>query len=464
MLKTLSQRFLILFLLLGLILVPRLAAGILDLRQANHLDLAGDYAAAAALYASAAGRLPWQPFLWEKAGAAAMNAGDPQGTIKFLNQAAARNALSQGGWLSLGKAYRQAGNLPSAVNAWKHALPLAEAYRSLAEDERKVGDFSAALDGWRASLLQQPGDASAHYQLGLLLMTAAPQEALPELMQAAKLDPALDASVQDMRAALNAGLLSDDRAYQLLISGRALGAAGDWDLAAEAFHNAVAARPDYADAWGWLSEAKQQQGQDGSTEMERALAINPNSALLQSLYGLYLERQKQPKKALEAFQKAVALEPGDPGWEMALAGAYEQTGDLVAALEHYQHAVALSPGQATAWQALAEFSLRNSADLVGTGLPAVRRLVELSKDDWQADDLAGQILLETGDAVGAEVLLKKASELAPTQAAPYLHLGVLYLQMGDHPAANAKLRQAMLFDPNGPYGWQAKRLLEQYFP
>ena len=149
---------------------------------------------------------------------------------------------------------------------------------------------------------------------------------------------------------------------------------------------------------------------------------------------------------------------------MALGGAYEQTGDLLAALTHYQRAVELAPSQAITWRALANFSLRNSVDLTGIGLPAARRLVELANNDWQSDDIAGQILLEIDDMVGAEVLLKKAVELDPTQAAPSLHLGLLYLQTGNRAAAYSYLNQAKVFDPDGPYGWQAKRLLEQYFP
>ena len=193
-------------------------------------------------------------------------------------------------------------------------------------------------------------------------MTNDPKDALPVLMEAAQLNPSLDASVQSLRSSLNTAFLSDDRAYQFMMSGRALGALGDWNLAAEAFHHAIAVRSDYGEAWAWLSEAKQQEGQDGSIEMEKALALNPNSAMFQGLYGLYLQRQKQLKQALAAFQKAADMEPKDPGWQMALGGTYEQNGDLVAALEHYQSATELSPNDAVTWRALAEFSLRNGVD------------------------------------------------------------------------------------------------------
>ena len=459
-----TRNVLITVILTLLILAPRPFAGYLDLMRARRFDASGNPASAAYAYALAAERLPWQPILWEKAGIAAQLGGHPVDAVPFLNQAAARNAISQSGWASLGMAYQELGDFPSAVSAWQHALPLAEAYRYLAQYQRQTGNFSAAMVSWRASLATDPQNASAQYQLGLLEMTFTPKDALPELMRAAQIDPSLDGSVQSLRSALNSAFLSDDRAYQFVVSGRALGASGNWDLAAEAFRNAIAVRADYGEAWAWLGEAKQQQGQDGSIEIERALAFNPNSAMLQSLYGLYLQRQKQPERALAAFQKAATLEPENPGWQMALGGAYEQAGDLVAALEHYQRAVELSPNEATGWRALAEFSLRNSVDLTGIGLPAARRLVELANSDWQSVDIAGQILLENGDMIGAEALLKKALELDPTQAAPSLHLGLLYLQTGNRAAAYSYLNQAKIFDPDGPYGWQAKRLLEQYFP
>jgi len=91
-------------------------------------------------------------------------------------------------------------------------------------------------------------------------------------------------------------------------------------------------------------------------------------------------------------------------------------------------------------------------------------LVELASNDWQSEDIAGQILLETDDLVGAEVLLRKAIALDPTQAAPFLHLGLLYMQTGDRMAALSNLNQAKALDPDGPIGWQVNRLLEQYFP
>ena len=65
--------------------------------------------------------------------------------------------------------------------------------------------------------------------------------------------------------------------------------------------------------------------------------------MVQGLYGMFLQRQGKPADALAAFQKAAELEPDDPGWQMALGSASEQTGDLVAAYGYYVRAVELAP-------------------------------------------------------------------------------------------------------------------------
>jgi tetratricopeptide (TPR) repeat protein len=416
----------------------------------------------------AAERIPWRPDLYEQAGNYYFNGQDYETAIKYYGLAQQQHALSSDGWMGWGNAFYRQKDAAKAIAIWEDALkqknPEPYLHSYLGEGYEKTGNYAGAVKEFEAFLLVYPNSYRERYQLGLLYAASSPDQALPELMRAAQLNPLLDPSVESLRSALNTAALSEDRAYQFLVSGRALGANGNWDLATLAFRNAITLRADYAEAWAWLGEAKQQQGQDGSVEIERAVAFNPDSAMVESLYGLYLQRQKQPRQALAAMMKAAALEPDNPGWQMALGEAYEVTGDLVSALKYYQNATALSPDDATFWRALAEFSLRNNLDLAGTGLPSARRLVELAGNDWQSDDIAGQILLETDDLVGAEALLKKAIELDPSQPAPFLHLGLLYMQTGDRAAALAYLHQAKTSDPDGPIGWQANRLLEQYFP
>jgi tetratricopeptide (TPR) repeat protein len=455
---------LILIALFMLILAPRPLLGFLDMRSADRYEAAGNHAAATQAFASAAARLPWIPTLWEQAGENAIQDGNFGSAIAFLTHLAGHRELTKQGWLSLGLAYQQQGDQAQAVDAWEQALPLPLASSQLANAQRGMGDFSKAIEYWHTALAQEPGNAAARYSIGLLLAATAPEMALPELMQALELDPGLDPQVQSMRTALNTGLLSDDRPYQFLVSGRALGWLGEWDLAVEAFQNAIAVRPGYAEAWAWLGEAEQQQGKDGRQAIDQALALNPEIAMVQGLYGMYVQRQGQPGAALAAFQKAAALEPGDPVWQMALGAASEKTGDLVTAYEHFFLAVEMAPKDASTWRALVVFCISNDVDVEQVGLPAARKLIGLAPTDWQSYDLAGQaeFLLEQYNA--AETYFNKAVELNPTQSDPALHLGLVLLQTGNFTSAYSYLNQAWTLDQNGPVGWQAKRLLEQNFP
>ena len=149
---------------------------------------------------------------------------------------------------------------------------------------------------------------------------------------------------------------------------------------------------------------------------------------------------------------------------MALGSASEQTGDLVAAYEYYVHAVELAPDDASTWKALVAFSVNNEVDVDITGMPAARKLVGLAGDDWQSYDLAGQAEFALENFPAAIIYINKAIQMSPTQAAPALHLALVYLQTGEREQAYSYLSLAKTFDPNGPLGWQAGRLLEQYFP
>ncbi len=463
-----ATHILILVSLLTLILVPRPIAGTLELRSAGRFYATGEYPQAAAAYISAAERIPWMPSLWEKAGNAFLNEKDYSTAEYYYRLAFERNALSSNGLMNWGDIAFGLGDARKAINLWDGLIAgggdpsvllprIAQAYQALE-------DYPDGIQTWQKYLLVQPGDAAAHYRLGLLQAATVPGEALPELMQAARLDPGLDPTVQGLRTALNTALVSGERASQFVVAGRALGELGEWTLADEAFRTATTERAEDGEAWAWLGEAEQQLGRDGGAEIERALALDPGSAMVQGLDGLYLQRQGQPQTAMAAFQEAARLAPDDPGWQIALGSATEQTGDLVTAYEYYFRAVELAPGEAATWRALVAFSVGNDVDVDTTGLPAARKLIEMAPNDWHSFDLAGQAEFLQEDYAAAMVYLKKAVQLGPTQAAPALHLAMVYMQSGDQASAHSYLILAQAFDPIGPSGWQAGRLLEQYFP
>jgi len=459
----------ILLLLLLLALGPRPLAGYVDLRAAEHALAEEQYAAAASRLASAAGRIPWRGALWGQAGQAALLAENYADAVLWFGRGRVQDVLSRADWLGYGDALLALNDGPAAYRAWQEGLarfgPSNDLILRLARFERAQGNYGPALD--RLNPLMEddlPDGAAVHLELGLLLAATAPDQALPHLVQAGQLDPGLEPGMRDLRTALNTALLSDDRSYQFLLAGRALGSRGDWDLAALAFRNAIAERSDYAEAWAWLGEAQQQLGEDASLAFQQAVALDQHSAMVMGLVGTWQLRQGNTDAALTAFYEAELHEPEQPVWQIALGGAWEQAGDLIRARAHYQRAMELAPGDPAAWRALAVFSLNYQIEMVELGLVSARRLLLLTPSDWSAYDLAGQLMLETGDPVGAEIMLKQALELDPSRAEVYLHLALVSLQGPQPESAYAYLVNARTFDPDGPAGWQAGRLLEQYFP
>src|SRR5512143_1642206 len=123
--------------------LPVLVSGSLDLEAARGLQGLNAHAAAAAKYESAAHRLPWRPELWEQAGREALLGGSPQEAIRSLERA---GHLSSSGWLALGRAYLQTGQLDPALEAYDSALAgggSAEIYAGLAEIHRQRGDLES---------------------------------------------------------------------------------------------------------------------------------------------------------------------------------------------------------------------------------------------------------------------------------------------------------------------------------
>jgi len=451
-----------------LILLPGLFLGWVNLHQAAQAIREGRFTEASRAYASAANHLPWQPSLWEKAAESALSGGDPSTALPFYARAAEKDALSPQGWLAWGDACQQTGDLPAAIATWKAAIgrnnPSEALYSRIARAYRRQGDYPSALEAWRIALTFNSENAEAHYQLGLLLSATTPELALPELMQAAQLDPLLDASVQSLRTSLNAALIIENPPYLLLVSGRALAAIDEWDLAEEAFRRAILIRREYAEAWALLGEARQHLGADGLSDLQMALQLETDSPLVNGLNGLYWQRIGEPAKSLEFFQKAITLEPDNAAWQTAAGGASEQAGDLVGALVYFKQAALLDPHGVETLRLLAGFCARYQVEVSETGLPAARRGLELRPEDWQSQDVMGQVTQAAGDPMGAEIYYLRSVELAPGEAAPHLHLAILYLQMGKTQPACDNLLKVKNLDPQGSYGLQAGRLLEQYFP
>jgi tetratricopeptide (TPR) repeat protein len=244
--------------------------------------------------------------------------------------------------------------------------------------------------------------------------------------------------------------------------GRALGSIGQWDLAAQAFQQAVSISAGYGEAWGFLGESRYHLDGSGKSELDKALELAPESPVVRALVALYWRRMGEPQKALDHLQAIAAQEPDEPVWKVEIANTLVDTGDLVSAQDYFQQAVKLAPESSLYWQYLARFSAEYDVDPRTLGLPAARKAILLAPEDAAALDTMGQMMTRLGDRASAERFLQRALKSDATYAQAYLHLGQIYLQQ-DVRRAHPYLKRAAELAGESPEGITARRLLQNYF-
>ncbi len=448
---------------------------------------------AAQFAAQAAGYVPWRADLWEVAGTYALWADDLPGAIQYLEQAeqsgndvffpgkqsGGQRGLSAQGWQNLGDAYWLSGDHQAALHAWQMVLVRfgvsSALLDRLAQAHLAQGNYAAALENLQALVLVQPQDANLHYRLGLLLATRNPSLALEHLDTAATLDVQFSEMASAMRRAVLSARIGDDPAYTLLSAGRALAALGEWNYAAEAFHQATLTRPDYAEAWAYLGEARQQVAvgvpgsaasveDDGLDALQKSLALAPDSLSARAFFSLYWMRRGQYDLAQEHLQVAIKLDPQNPALHVQLANTLAVAGDLARAYAAYQKAVDLAPGDPLYWRQLIEFSLDHDYSVREIALPMARQLLVAFPDEAANLTLMGRVMFELEDMANAERYLLWAKQADPNSALVYLLLGQVYMVQNNRQTAYQAFQQAASLGDGGPITLQAKRLMEAYSP
>jgi tetratricopeptide (TPR) repeat protein len=441
------------------VLAPVVASGYSELREASR---AGSYPEIGDHYRAAAQRLPWRADLYELAGHAYYRAEDYSRAQAVYQKAFERQALSPDGWVAWGDVFYLSDDPDRAVQTWEQGLGqehLSESlYSRLSMIHQENGEYSKAAQTLQKYVAAHQEDASAHYRLGLLLALSDQNSALSELITASQLDPQFDPAVEVLRSALNQAYLAGSSSERFVLTGRGLGILQEWELARAAFDSAVEADESKAEAWAWLGEAYHQTGADGGAELDRALELDPNSAVVRGLRGLHYQRSGNFRSALGEFQAAAQLEERNPAWQVSIGESYSKLGDMILALEAYQAATKLAPRDAAYLRLLALFCAQNNVNVASVGVPAAQKAVALEKDNVESLDLLGWLLMLDGRFEYSKGILNQALDLVPNNANVHLHLGMLYLQMNDRAAAQEHFLVARDLGST-----EAASILEQYF-
>lgn len=261
----------------------------------------------------------------------------PLQALYLLESAAVDEGWTADRALRAARIWQALGNPANAAAYGEMALAAGGTDRqALAEVYIEMGDWSRANDVLER-LIASTDEAStiswASLQLSLIRAGSHPEEALAQLERAIQLEPGYAASMSSLLDTLT--VTSNPTRIGMTLVQMNL-----WTQAERAFSYA----PDDPLALAFTGFVRETQGKNGAAYLRAALDLSPDDAQVRLVEGLYYRQRGDLQPSLDAFARAVALDPDDPALYAELGTAYQLTGDPVTAEHWLQQAIDLSDG------------------------------------------------------------------------------------------------------------------------
>lgn len=409
---------------------------------------------------------PWRRLDWNSLAQQYLTRGEPDKALKVLEQVEKSGKISFEERLTLAKVYQETGLshkvepiLLEAVHQDKTAAAQETVISELIDYYRSETRFDDALNWQKKLSILLPSANESRINEILLQTIVNPYTGLAAWQSLAEKPDWL----RQWGLSLTEALSESDEARRWVMIGQAYGAAGEWDLADYSFSRAATLNPDYAEAWGLLAEARQQQHKDGREQIEKALELAPQSTAIRLLGALYYRRQSNFSDAITLLQKNVEDQPDEVLWYLELGHTEADAGRLEDAVQSYLQAAEKFPEDITALAALSRFCVQYNYRLEDIGLPTAQQIVAAEPDKAEAQDILGQVWFALGDSMRASEAYHKALDRDVDYAPAWLHIGQLALSNEDSAAARYALEKTVDLSADLPEGKLASRLLQQYF-
>jgi len=336
--------------------------------------------------------------------------GKREEAVALLRGAVKADPRNADARLLLGSLLMEAGDQAESIAELSEGVRLrprsAEAHNALGEAYNAFGDAKSARPEFERAVQLDPRHAQAHVNLAVVLLAEGDAAAaMPHLNQAIQLfGQKPDAAYPRY---LRAKVYSDNR---------------ESAKAASDLERAVALKPDFAEAWSDLGEARKNLSDDNG--------------------------------ALAAYRRAVELSPDDAIAQTRLGSRLADTGKAHEAVSHLEEAARLDPKNQSALNAL-QRALRQDGQ-VERADDVKKQLAELLIERDQGDqNLVAAIALnnrgaeleKNGDVRGALEKYRAAAKLQPEHVGIQVNLSVALLKLGYWAEGIAQMRDALRRDP-----------------
>jgi Flp pilus assembly protein TadD len=190
---------------------------------------------------------------------------------------------------------------------------------------------------------------------------------------------------------------------------------------------------------------------DAEAVLRRHLKDEPSSAEAHFLLGDVLFREKRAVESLAEFTAGSKFKPPGPGELRTVASDYVLLGDFADADKWFTEVTAQTPYDAGAWYLLGR--TKYNENRFAEAIASFQHVLALRPKDVQAENNLGLSEQGLGHADQAKIAFRTAIDWqseAPTDAQPYLNLGVLLTDQGDPAAAIQPLSKAAALAPQNP--------------
>ncbi len=181
-------------------------------------------------------------------------------------------------------------------------------------------------------------------------------------------------------------------------------------------------------------------------------AAGPNADLYFQLGNVALNRN-DPRRALEAYRQAEALEDATPELRFNIGLAYLFMGANTEAEAVFNALVLEQPANARVWDALG--CARRQRDNAAGAEVAFVKALELDPALNDARDHLAQLLMETADLRRAQQVLESALKIEPERRSSLHLLGMVYATFHDYASAAACWRRLVDLGQASPEVYQS---------
>ena len=389
--------------------------------------------------------------------------------VKYYQKAVAYNANNTDLHLKLARSLNNSGDNENAIKEYDIAL-------KTAKKENQIEVLQDMENLWVQKLRENPQDASAHMNLGVILQKKGDFEgALKEYQFSEAINP------NDITTRLNIGTLFQAKkeyttainAYDTILQvnpenllahyykGTALRDIGQLDDAVKEFQFVLSRDSSNANAKEALFDTikKFPNDQDVSAIFKTFADNNPTDAFAQYKYGFHLHSLKRLDEALEYYKKTIALDPKFVDAYLNMAVIYKEKNQPSDAVSALQCGLKLAPKNQKLKDLLASLTSETVTTRYQNALKkhnqkkydeAIKEYLSIIQISEPDADLyvnlgaAYQASKKLNEAANAYI---KATQIDSKNSTAFYYLGTVYSAQGKNQDASKAYQKALVLDP-----------------